>query len=174
MAFCSVCGSKIEDQNFCSKCGANVRLSVANTSPASPIKRKTHGCLVVLLVFVGIFVILAIVGSLSDRDGSPSSRRQTRESDSTGNVANDRLLALSGVDQAAALAAAVQGGCHGQYAYYMGIYRKTGQGFWSVRCAGGASYAVMIEPDVVGSTRILECSALKVVAGTNCFEKLKQ
>jgi hypothetical protein len=99
---------------------------------------------------------------------------ETADKREDGNVANDRLLALSGAEQAAALGAAVQAGCHAQNAYYMGINRKTGQGFWSIRCTNGDSYAVMIEPDSVGSTRVLECSTLKAVAGTNCFEKLTQ
>jgi hypothetical protein len=89
----------------------------------------------------------------------------------TGNEANDRLLAGSNSDQALMLSAVVGEGCLGNRAFYMGISKER-SAFWSVGCTNGSSYQLMIDPNSTGSTKILDCSVLKVVAKVNCFEKL--
>ena len=98
---------------------------------------------------------------------------QKRESTfNTGNVANDRLLALTEREQAFFLGTVVNEGCVGNRAFYRGIWPKDRSAYWSVGCTNGASYGVKLAADAVGSTKIVECSVLKAV-GINCFEKIK-
>ncbi len=97
-----------------------------------------------------------------------------KNSNKTGNVANDRLLALGEVQQAAMLGQVVGEGCIGETAFYDGIGKKGGarkKAFWSVRCTDGNSYMVEIDPDANGSTQVLECSVMKAVGGGECFKK---
>jgi hypothetical protein len=48
---------------------------------------------------------------------------------------------------------------------------KEDQAIWDVRCASGKAFAVMIEPDAVGSTKVLDCSVLKSLSAGECFKK---
>jgi hypothetical protein len=179
MAFCTACGSQVEDQNFCGKCGANLRPTAAIPSPASPpVKWKANGCLVVLLVVVGIFVILAIVGSLSDRDGSssrPSESTSTPavKTQTTGNEANDRLFALTKNGQASALGVVIGEGCVGRRAFYMGSSPSDHSAFWSVGCTNGKSYLVQVFADATGRTSVLDCGVYRLTTKMRCFEKIK-
>lgn len=92
----------------------------------------------------------------------------------TGNPANDRLLALPEHQQAEFLGMAAQEGCVGARAFYMGMYSKDDSAFWSVGCTDGRNYAIKISSDASGSTKVLECSMLKLVANVNCFEKFNK
>src|ERR1700730_8159173 len=73
----------------------------------------------------------------------------------TGNEANDRLLAVSNGDQALMRSAVVGEGCVGNRTFYM-VISKERSAFWSVGCADGNSYEVMIDSNSVGSTKILD------------------
>lgn len=89
------------------------------------------------------------------------------------NGANDYLLAASSSQQATVLGQAVGEGCKGNKAFYMGIGKEgiaKDQGFWSVRCSDGRSFAVMVYPD--GSSQVLDCKTLAAVGGGTCFKKL--
>lgn len=74
---CSKCGNEYEG-NFCPECGtpAAQTLPVQNTPlpPAQPPKKKS-GCLKIVLIVLGIFVALGVIGSIfgSDEPASPSS-----------------------------------------------------------------------------------------------------
>jgi hypothetical protein len=124
---------------------------------------------VVLLVVVGIFVIFAIAGSLSDRDGS-SSRPKTQ---TTGNEANDRLFALTKGGQASALGVVIGEGCVGSYAFYMGSSPSDHSAFWSVSCTNGKSYLVQVFANATGSTSVLDCGVYTLTTKMRCFEKIK-
>ncbi|MFZ0881873.1 MAG: hypothetical protein WAN14_00625 [Candidatus Acidiferrales bacterium] len=89
---------------------------------------------------------------------------------STGNEANDRMLALPKSEQALMLGKVTGEDCVGNRAFYMGISKER-SAFWSVGCTNGNSYEVEIDADSVGSTTILECSVLKAVAHVDCFKK---
>jgi len=92
----------------------------------------------------------------------------------TGNPGNNMLLALSPADRAAALAALVkEDNCSGTRAFYMGLWKKTGSGFWSVKCADGLAYLIEIKNDVAGSTNVLECSIVERDSSDRCFQRLK-
>ena len=139
------------------------------------------------LVIVGAFLalLLVIIISLNSTNGdsssvtaapavspsvAPVSTTPRIASKSTGNEANDRLLALPKSEQALMLGKAAGEGCIGNRAFYMGI-SKDRTASWSVGCTNGNSYAVQIDADSVGTTSILECSILRAVAKVNCFEK---
>lgn len=142
-------------------------------------EKKSPGCLTVFAVIIGALVILIIiiVASVPHPETGTSGRSSgigeptAAQRSPTGNVANDRLLALPESEQALYLGTVVNAGCRGERASYMGIEPKSRAAFWSVRCRNGASYAVEIEADSLGSTKVLKCSVLKAVAGINCFEK---
>lgn len=55
--------------------------------------------------------------------------------------------------------------------FFQGMEKKSGKAFWNVRCSNKKSFSIMIYNDRVGSTKIMECSILKAVAGTECFKK---
>ena len=91
------------------------------------------------------------------------------------NPTNAKLLAQKPADRLVNFGAAIKGGCVATKALYEGI-GKSGdakdRAFWSVRCANGKSYEVMIDPDVHGSTSILSCPDLQKFAHQTCFTKL--
>jgi hypothetical protein len=43
--------------------------------------------------------------------------------------------------------------------------------YWNVRCSDGGAFVIQINSDAQGSTRILECSMMKLVGGGQCFKK---
>lgn len=55
-------------------------------------------------------------------------------------------------------------------AFYQGRARD-GSAFWSVACAGGKDWQVMIRDTPSGDMRILDCAVLKAVGGGRCFKK---
>lgn len=57
--------------NFCPDCGFSAAATPDITK--SPKPRKKNGCLVSILVVVGIFVLLAIIGSFASKDTSSTS-----------------------------------------------------------------------------------------------------
>lgn len=64
--------------------------------------------------------------------------------------------------------------CVGSEAFFMGMYKNEHSAFWSVRCTNGASYAVSIEANATGSTKVLDCRLLRSVAGVSCFTKFNE
>lgn len=92
----------------------------------------------------------------------------------TGNPANARLANLTSTEQAVELGKMIGHGCAGVIAYPMGIGRRDadrGDAYWSVRCADGQDYAVVLHPDKAGSVSVQSCDALKA-AGMQCFKRL--
>jgi hypothetical protein len=131
---------------------------------------------------LGIMILASLTGGTNVQPTTasppPSSGRALpaavvigNKSKSTGNVANDRLLALPKHEQALALGEVAGEGCVGNRAFYSGI-SKARSAFWSVGCTDGNSFLVQIEPDPMGSTTVLECSVLTAVAKMNCFKKI--
>jgi hypothetical protein len=92
------------------------------------------------------------------------------------NPAQDRLVAMSELERSEALAVFVKSGGHPcrtvARTFFQGEDAK-GNVFWDVECAGGESYVVVIKNDVPGSTRVMSCRRLRVVAGADCFKKLE-
>lgn len=92
----------------------------------------------------------------------------------TDNPGNNMLLALSSTDRAATLAGLVkEDNCSGTRAFYMGLWKKTGSAFWSVKCADGSAYLIEIKNDAAGSTNVLDCSIVEKDSSDRCFRRLK-
>jgi len=90
------------------------------------------------------------------------------------NPANERLANLTSSEQAVELGKLIGRGCTGIIAYPMGIGRgeaNRGNAYWSVRCADGNNYAVVLHPDKAGTVSVLGCDALRD-AGIECFKRL--
>lgn len=103
---------------------------------------------------------------------SPQAVASASPSMSTGNEANDRMLALPESEQASNLGKVVNEGCVGKRAFYMGTSPTDHSAFWSVGCKNGKKYLVQIEADATGSTKVLECGLYKAVTKMSCFTKL--
>lgn len=112
------------------------------------------------------------VDSRSAVPAEPIAPKVVKPTRQTGNIAQDMLVAYSNGEQALFLGKTASEGCLGTEAFFMGMDREK-DAFWSVRCSNGKSYGVEIEPDSMGSTRVLACSVLKTLVGTDCFTKLK-
>lgn len=92
----------------------------------------------------------------------------------TSNPGNNVILALSPTDRAATLAALVkEDNCSGTRAFYMGLWKKTGSAFWSVKCTDGSAYLIEIKNDDAGSTNVLDCSIVERDSSDRCFQRLK-
>lgn len=50
-------------------------------------------------------------------------------------------------------------------------FDKSRNAFWNVACSNKMSYAIMINNDSVGSTKIMSCALLKAVNAGECFKK---
>jgi len=104
---------------------------------------------------------------------SPSATPAARASVvTTGNVAHDKLLSLPPSTHARLLADIADDRCTGVDAFFRGMDKdKSAQ--WSVRCAAGNAFMVVIAADATGSTQVADCAVLKTL-NVNCFEKLTQ
>lgn len=45
---------------------------------------------------------------------------------------------------------------------------------WNAKCADGSTFAIQVNNDAGGSTRIISCAVLKSVSGQKCFTKFKK
>jgi hypothetical protein len=190
--FCTHCGSEVgRDDKFCCGCGAALPVEMSSNvmPPANPDSGQRNAAPALTKSSLSVFGIGSILGvSLIDwslyatrtsenrQDGASPMKASGRPVESelafnTGNVANDKLLAKTPEDQALYLGVVVNAGCQGTRAFYMGMSPSDHSAFWSVACRNRSSYGVQIEADAGGSTRVLECSVLKAVAGTSCFTK---
>jgi hypothetical protein len=50
-------------------------------------------------------------------------------------------------------------------------FDKSRNAFWNVSCSNKKSYAIMINNDSVGSTKIMSCALLKAINAGECFKK---
>lgn len=50
---------------------------------------------------------------------------------------------------------------------------KAGNAYWNVRCTSGSSFVVTLANDSKGSTKVLDCKALKALKAGSCFTKFK-
>ena len=88
------------------------------------------------------------------------------------NGANAYLLSLAPNARAQMLGKVVGDRCVGKETFYMGIGTSgfsRDKAFWSVRCQDGRSYVVEAHPD--GTSKVLECAALKALHAGECFKK---
>jgi hypothetical protein len=198
--FCSKCGSPLMDRaRFCAMCGAVLLQFPPADSPQSlepqpdapRTREQGRNLLWILLATVAIVVGWPLIyptyekhereriNVLLKKQGfDPISDNAEHAAPSaptfdTGNIANDKLLALSQAAQALLLGHIVNAACNGKRAFYMGISSKNHRAYWSVGCVEGKSYEVEIEANSTGSTRVLDCATLRAVAKINCFARIE-
>lgn len=51
---------------------------------------------------------------------------------------------------------------------------KDGTAFWSIACAGGKEWQVIIKDTAEGEMNTLDCAFLKAVGGDRCFKKIRK
>jgi hypothetical protein len=95
----------------------------------------------------------------------------------SGNPSNDKLLLMSEDGRAKALSRAMGNICTGIDPYYMGTEKhgvNTLVSFWSITCKENskAQFMIVIAPDSIGSTRVIQCNLLHGKPWT-CYEQLK-
>lgn len=83
------------------------------------------------------------------------------------------ILAMSAADTLAILgrvARSVAEGrdCREKSYRRLGLDPDDGELYYLVRCESGAEFAVRVKRDAGGSTGVMSCDLLKVVAGTDC------
>jgi hypothetical protein len=153
----------------CRKCNREIS-SDAAVCPDCGIKISSRGG--IGTAFLAVVAILTGLTALALIDRSNQAVETTADSFAaagTGNAANDRILALSAVEQAAALGKMVAERCAGTEAFYQGMVKN--EAFWSVRCSSGEAYQIAINPDAAGSTRVLVCGNAAPLA-TKCFKRI--
>ena len=125
-----------------------------------------------MILPIGLFLIV-VLNAPDTTKTTTSTVTPIERLASTGNRAHDQLMAHSDNEQALPLGQAVQKGCVGNRAFYMGMDKEM-DAYWSVSCLNGASYQVQINADATGTTMVLECSVLAAATNIHCFTKLKQ
>ncbi len=120
------------------------------------------GKIIIGVLVLCVFVLRVFIARQDPHHGAVT------EIPSTGNIAHDHLMAMSEAEQASIL---VPDDCVGDRAFYMGMDKRDHSAQWSVGCTNGKSYGVMIHADAKGSSRIIDCSALKLIH-IDCFAKL--
>lgn len=127
---------------------------------------------------LGVVLVMGIIAAISDEVPTVqphASPTLSRNAPRTGNVAHDQLLNLDPAARASFLATIVLSSgdrCVGTDAFFMGLHPQDQEAYWSVRCSNGKSYEVAIQADARGSTRVVDCDLMRVVAKISCFKKL--
>ncbi len=91
----------------------------------------------------------------------------------SGNLTNDRLLAMPEAQRARVVGASLHRDCVGVKAFPMGIARTgraKGAAYWSVQCKNGKSYAVEFPPNTKIRAMFVDCQELQGT-GRECFKK---
>lgn len=126
------------------------------------------------------FILILLVGAAAIGMVTPlkkASSITTGSIEPPANRANDWLLAQTPKVRAEKLGRVAGEGCKGVQAFYQGksVFNLDPQvspkafGLWSISCANGRSYSVLVNPE--GSSKIMSCELLKAVHGGTCFKK---
>jgi hypothetical protein len=54
--------------------------------------------------------------------------------------------------------------------FFQGSDRR-GNAYWNAACRNGQAFAIQVNNDAVGSTRIMSCAMLKAMNAGECFKK---
>jgi len=165
--------------------GALIALGVAVTAlvkgnlPALHLTKRRHA----VGLLVAALVLMSLVGSLMPKSpeqtptpplaSQAETTTRTLPSGTLANPAHEKLIALSEVGRNAALGYVVEDeNCRVTRSFFQGV-DNAGDAFWSVACANGKAFQIVIENNSRASTRVLECEVLKAVGGTECFKKFR-
>ena len=95
---------------------------------------------------------------------------------STGNKTHDLLVGLPEAGRAEALAdliAASKQTCGTATRTFFQGMNASKVATWNAGCSNGRNYAVHIEPDATGTTRVVDCEIAKASSNVECFVKLE-
>jgi hypothetical protein len=106
----------------------------------------------------------------TSKPAAPPPSRVSSGPNKIDNPTQTRLTNLPKPQQAAILAQAVGHGCKGVSPYFMGT-GDDGSAIWSLRCAGGHTWAVSVNPDPAGSTTVMRCTSFTAKTHLSCFSR---
>ena len=91
------------------------------------------------------------------------------------NPVHDQILQLSEAERRAFFAIFLSGkGCNTVTKTFHQGNDTNGKAYWNAQCSGGTAWAIQVDGDRTGSTRILDCKLLDALMGSaTCFTKLK-
>jgi len=98
-------------------------------------------------------------------------------SNSSANPINDQVAALSEAKRQGIFARMMQREgerCPSVNRTFFQGQSSDGAAFWSISCAGGKAWQIMIKNSPQGDMKILECAALKSAGGSRCFTKFRK
>jgi len=91
------------------------------------------------------------------------------------NAVSDAIRKMAEPDRVSALTEFLrQSGesCDVTRTFYQGA-NESGDAFWNVACRIGVAFAIMINADAGGTTRVLDCSAMKEITSAECFRSFE-
>lgn len=193
MKVCPFCAEEIQDAAVvCRHCGRDVKTGAAASSAAPVVVKSQEGCFLQTMnagcALIGILLLLVlgvcIFGSSTKlpvppsvpapATPTPSASGRPTSSRSSGNAAHDRLMALSESarrDMLAMIARSAGERCAVTRAFFQGQEPRSKAAMWNVQCREGSSYVIQVNADATGSTKVLNCSVLKVAGGVDCFTR---
>jgi len=95
---------------------------------------------------------------------------------STGNKTHDLLVGLPDAGRAEALAdliAASKQACGTATRTFFQGMDTSKVATWNAGCSNGRNYAVQIEPNAAGTTRVVDCELAKATSKVDCFVKFE-
>jgi hypothetical protein len=90
------------------------------------------------------------------------------------NPSHDRLIALSDIERNKIFTALlIDERCVVTRSFFQG-FDKNGSAYWNVACTSRTPLSIQIMNNANGSTRVLECSMLRLIARSECFKKFSE
>ena len=57
--------------------------------------------------------------------------------------------------------------------FLQGTVKSTGSVLWNVRCFGGRTWAIFVDNDATGSTKVMDCIDVRRIAHAECFVRIQ-
>lgn len=117
------------------------------------------------IALAAIAVISGCGGATNTASSTPSSAQS-----SSPNGAHRALLKASEAERARLLEVVIGADCDAvTQTFYQGGPASDGAESWNARCQNGNTFSISVNND--GSSKVLECKVVKLIAKVNCFEK---
>lgn len=158
MKTCPDCAERIQDAALkCRFCGHEFTHDEADAARERSLKQTG-------LVVAGLLAAGALSTVLFPSGGQPPQPVAAKTTEL--NPAHGMLLRMSENERRAALAQWMRNSgercARITRTFYQGM-TDTHHAFWNLRCSNSGDWSVMIEPDAVGSNRVLECDLYRAL-----------